>query len=115
MLTLLQKRKQARLPHRGVYPEHRRRAPRNDNLLVAAMPRCVLGPATPLRQKSAPENAFFLECFMKNKWSSGLSGRASGKNAAISGQNRIRDKMRQAVTSGHKWSHSEGGSLKGEE
>jgi len=43
---------------------------------------------------------------MKNKWSSGLSGRASGKKAAITGQNRILNYLIQVVTSGHKWSLS---------
>jgi len=32
---------------------------------------------------------------------SGLCGRANGKTSAISGQNRIRDRMRQVVISGH--------------
>ena len=41
---------------------------------------------------------------MKNKWSSGLSGRACGKKADITGQNGFCDIMRQAVISGHKWS-----------
>ena len=49
-------------------------------------------------------NAFFQGCFMKNKWSSGLSGRVSGKKSTISGKNRILHYMGQVVTSGHKWS-----------
>jgi len=72
----------------------------NRNLSVKAQtcPQCGR------RALQSATNAFFQECFMKNKWSSGLSGRANGKKSAISGQNRIRDRMRQVVTSGHKWS-----------
>ena len=41
---------------------------------------------------------------MKNKWSSGLSGRAKGEKPTISGKYRIGYEKGQVVISGHKWS-----------